>query len=251
MLPILYRDPACIAVCKPAGMLVHRSPIDRRETVFLMQTLRDQIGCRVYPVHRLDRPTSGVVLFALHPEAAHALMQQFAARRIVKTYWAVVRGWPPECGRIDHPLKEQHDPLADPFADPGKAAQAAVTDYRTLARAELPFAATARHATSRYAWLSLTPHTGRKHQIRRHLKHIFHPIVGDTTHGDLAQNRAVAAFCGNRRLLLHARSLSFASPADGRSVTAAAEPDADWLAVQSAFGWADSTPGRPAQRQPA
>ena len=237
MLPILYQDPTCIAVCKPAGMLVHRSLIDRHETVFLMQTRRNQIGRHVLPVHRLDRPTSGVMLFAFDAETARALAQQFATHTVVKTYWAVVRGWTEAAGRIDYPLKEQPDPLADALADSDKAAQSAITDYRMLARAELPFASQPRHATFRYSWLELTPHTGRKHQIRRHLKHIFHPIVGDTSHGDLAQNRAVAQFCGNRRLLLHARSLSFTSPATGQAVTAVAEPDAAWQQVMSAFGW--------------
>ncbi|MDO4694944.1 MAG: pseudouridine synthase [Eikenella sp.] len=248
MIPILYQDEACLAVCKPAGMLIHRSAIDRRETVFLMQTLREQIGGHVYPVHRLDRPTSGVVLFARDSEAARLLTAQFERREVEKVYWAVVRGWPPERGRIDHPLKTLADPLGEPWADPDKAAQAARTDYRTLARAELPFASHPRHPTSRYAWLEVRPHTGRQHQIRRHLKHIFHPIVGDTTHGDLRQNHAVAAFCGNRRLLLHARALSFRSPQkpDCR-ITAQAEPDAAWRQVVRAFGW----PEVPAAEQAA
>ncbi len=237
MIPILYQDAACIAVCKPAGMLVHRSSIARHETVFLMQTLRDQIGRHVFPVHRLDRPTSGAMLFAFDAPTARTLSQQFETRKVAKTYWAVVRGWTNDAGRIDYPLKELLDPIADALSDPDKAAQSAVTDYRTLARAELPFITQARHATSRYSWLEITPHTGRKHQIRRHLKHIFHPIIGDTSHGDLRQNHAVAAFCGNQRLLLHARSLTFTSPNSGRSVTAIAGPDDDWLRVITAFGW--------------
>ena len=239
MIPILYQDAACIAVCKPAGMLVHRSAIDRHETVFLMQTVRDQIGRHVFPVHRLDRPTSGVMLFAFDAATARELAQQFEAREVGKTYWAIVRGWTDDSGRIDYPLKEQLDPLSDALADPDKAAQSAVTDYRTLARAELPFVTQARHATSRYSWLEITPHTGRKHQIRRHLKHIFHPIVGDTSHGELAQNHAVAAFCGNNRLLLHARSLGFSSPASGQLVLAIAEPDDAWQRVTAAFAWSE------------
>lgn len=182
---ILYQSNHLIVVNKPAGMLVHRSWLDKHETVFLMQTLRDQIGQHVYPVHRLDRPTSGVMLFALNSETARLLAQQFEHKHIQKHYWAIVRGWTDDVGCIDYPLKEQLDDIADPFADADKPAQSAITEYRTLARAELPFVSHARFPTSRYSWLEVNLKTGRKHQIRRHLKHIFHPIIGDTTHGDL------------------------------------------------------------------
>ena len=141
MIPILYQDAACIAVCKPAGMLVHRSAIDRHETVFLMQTVRDQIGRHVFPVHRLDRPTSGVMLFAFDAATARELAQQFEAREVEKTYWAVVRGWTDDSGRIDYPLKEQLDPLSDALA--GKTV--VVTGTRpTLSRDEAE-ALIARH----------------------------------------------------------------------------------------------------------
>lgn len=235
-LQIFYQDETCVAVNKPAGMLVHRSEISRHETVFLMQTLRDQLGRRVYPVHRLDRPTSGVMLFAFDAASAKRLAQQFERRETEKTYWAVVRGWPQECGVIDYPLAEQLDALADRLAATDKPPQDALTRYTLLARTEMPFASSKQHATSRYAWLSVQPETGRKHQIRRHLKHVFHPIVGDTTHGDLRQNRAVAAFSGCRRLMLHARSLSF-NAADGRRMTVNAPPDEAWQTVCRLFGW--------------
>lgn len=137
MLDILYRDSRTIAVNKPAGMLVHRSWLDRHETQFVMQTLRDQIGQHVYPAHRLDRPTSGVLLFALDPEAARLLTQQFEQKTTRKTYWAIVRGYLPDDGLIDYPLKYQPDKIAESQTE--ATLQEAQTRYRCLARTELPF----------------------------------------------------------------------------------------------------------------
>lgn len=226
MLEILHHDRHSIAVNKPAGMLVHRSWLDKGETVFVMQTLRDQIGQHVYPVHRLDRPTSGALLFALSSEAARELAQQFEQHLVQKTYHAVVRGWIGESGIIDYPLKYQPDKIAE--ANTEAALQEAVTAYRRLAQTEQPFQSTERYPTSRYSLTELVPQTGRKHQLRRHMKHIFHPIVGDTNHGDLRQNHAVAACIGTRRLMLHARELSFHSLEHGNTVRLAAPFDKQW-----------------------
>lgn len=237
MLEILYQDQDCVAINKPAGMLVHRSWLDSNETEFVMQTLRDQLGSYVYPVHRLDRPTSGVLLFALASDSARQLSQQFTAQTIHKTYWAVVRGHLHGSGRIDYALKEELDKIADKFTNPDKPAQEAITDWRCLAQTEQAFAASTRYPSSRYSWLELTPHTGRKHQLRRHMKHIFHPIVGDTTHGDSAQNRAVATHTGSSRLLLHSRSLTFQCLENGKSITAIAPIDDAWQHVIDGFEW--------------
>ena len=234
MLDILYRDGRCIAVNKPAGMLVHRSPIDRHETRFVMQTLRDQIGQHVYPVHRLDRPTSGALLFALDAEAARLLTAQFEQKTVSKSYWAIVRGYLPEQGRIDYPLRYCPDKIAESLTE--DTLQTAVTGYRCLARTEQPFVSAGRYPTSRYSWAELTPHTGRKHQLRRHMKHIFHPIVGDTNYGDLRQNHAVAEHIGTRRLMLHARALSFASPDSGAAVCLEAPADEAWATWLEIFG---------------
>lgn len=226
MLDILHHDRHSIAVNKPAGMLVHRSWLDRHETRFVMQTLRDQIGQHVYPVHRLDRPTSGILLFALSPEAARALTEQFEQKRVQKTYWAIVRGHLPEHDRIDYPLKYQPDQIAESRTE--ATLQNAITDYRCLAQTELSFQSALRYPTSRYSWAELTPHTGRKHQLRRHMKHIFHPIVGDTNYGDLRQNHAVAEHLGTNRLMLHARALSFKSLENGERVQITAPTDEQW-----------------------
>jgi tRNA pseudouridine65 synthase len=222
-LNLLYRDPWLAAVDKPSGMLVHRSAIDRHETIFAMQTLRDMLGQRVYPLHRLDKPTSGVLLFALDRETARTMGERFGQRQVAKRYLGLVRGWPGDSPdqqgwqRIDHPLKEELDAYTDELADPDKPAQTAITRYRVRARCELPIA-NGRHPSSRYALVEAWPETGRKHQIRRHMKHIFHPLVGDTTYGDGRHNRIFRDHFDNRRLLLAATRLQFNHPHTNESV---------------------------------
>jgi tRNA pseudouridine65 synthase len=225
-LDILYQDPWLVAVHKPSGLLVHRSLIDKRETRFALQLVRDRIGRRVYPVHRLDKPTSGVLLFALDPETARQMMAQFTAGRVHKTYRAIVRGYTEAVGVIDYALREEHDRMTDARADSDKAPQQAVTHYRRLATAEVPNPI-GRYPSARYSLVELHPKTGRKHQLRRHLKHIFHPIVGDTTHGDGSHNRFFRQHFDNRRLLLAATALQFTHPGSGEPlrITACLAPD--------------------------
>ena len=208
-LEILYQDQWLVAVNKPAGMLVHRSFLDKYETEFVLQRLRDQIGQHVFPLHRLDRPTSGVLLFALSAEVARLMGEQ--QQHWQKTYLAVVRGHLKQAFVLDYPLKEQHDAIADKYARPDKAAQQAQTAFWPLAHTEQPYAV-GRYATARYSLLALQPLTGRKHQLRRHCEHLFHPIIGDTTHGDGKHNRLFREQFGCQRLLLHAFGLSFLHP---------------------------------------
>ena len=236
MLEILYQDDVLVAVNKPAGMLVHRSWLDRHETQFVMQTLRDQIGQRVYPIHRLDRPTSGVLVFALNSEKAKMLCQQFEQKQIEKQYLAVVRGYVTGHGKIDYPLKVQLDKIADKFSQPDKAPQSAVTFYEGLQTVEMPYGV-GRYATSRYSLVRLIPQTGRKHQLRRHMKHIFHPILGDTQYGDLHQNRALIEHTGCARLLLHAEKLTFVHPLTQLPMTIQAGLDAQWQNLMQTFQW--------------
>lgn len=179
MLEIVYQDEYLVAVNKPAGMLVHRSWLDKHETEFVMQTLRDQIGQHVFPLHRLDRPTSGVLVFALSSQIASDVMPMFANHEMEKTYHAIVRGWIEEADVLDYPLKEELDKIADKFAKQDKEAQSAVTAYRPLAKVELPIS-TGKFATTRYCLMEMQPKTGRKHQLRRHMAHLRHPIVGDS-----------------------------------------------------------------------
>lgn len=238
-LRLLYQDEYLVAIDKPAGLLVHRSWLDRHETQFAMQMTRDRIGKHVYPVHRLDRPTSGVLLFALDSQIAHQLSLDFAAHRVEKEYLALVRGWAPEKLFIDYPLKEEFDRIADPFADPDKPAQEAQTWLQRLQQVELPFAVSPGHPSSRYSLLKLRPHTGRKHQLRRHLAHISHPIVGDTTHGDGRHNRFFREQFACQRLMLCNRSLTITHPVYQLPLRIQCEPDAQWVQLYRQFGWSD------------
>lgn len=233
---LLHLDSHLLAVNKPSGLLVHRSAIDRHETRFALQLARDLVGRKVYPVHRLDKPTSGVLLFALDADAARSMTEQFAAGAVRKDYLAVVRGHVEEAGTIDYPLREEHDPLTDRLAEANKDAQSAVTDYRCLGRCELPHAV-GRYATARFSLVQAMPRTGRRHQIRRHMKHIFHPVVGDTTHGDGKQNALFRERLGVARLLLHARGMTFAHPVTGEALNIVAPLFDDFSRVAEKLGW--------------
>lgn len=253
MLPILYHDPWLVAIHKPAGLLVHRSNIDRHETRFAVQLLRDQIGHRVWATHRLDKGTSGVLLFALDPETAAAVGLQFEGGTVDKRYLAVVRGHPPAAGCIDHPLKRPPDAYAGSL-DADDHAQAATTRYRRLATWELPVAVD-RYPTSRYALLELEPLTGRRHQIRRHLKHIAHPIIGDATYGKGRHNRLFVELFASQRLLLACTRLRFAHPRHGTPIAIDAPLTDDFAglltrlesaAARNGNGAAGLPPGGPA-----
>jgi len=229
MLEILYLDDYLAAVAKPPGLLVHRTGLDAGETRFALQLLRDQLGRPVWPAHRLDKGTSGVLLFALDADTARALGQQFeAGETLRKTYQAVVRGWSDAGGLIDHPLRRMTDDLRGPSGrDTPNDAQAARTRYRTLQRFRLPLAHGPFEST-RCALVELSPLTGRRHQLRRHMKHIAHPLIGDATHGKGPLNRAVAGLLGLQRLWLHARRLELAHPATGLPLCLEVAPGEEW-----------------------
>lgn len=233
---ILYRDDHLIAVNKPSGLLVHRSAIDRHETRFAMQLLRDQIGQRVYPLHRLDKPTSGVLLFALDQASARLMMPVFSQGGVEKDYLAVVRGYTAASDLIDYPLKEQPDKMTDALVLADKPAQLAITRYRQLAKVEIA-QAVGRYPTARYSLLSLAPQSGRRHQLRRHMKHIFHPIVGDTTHGDGRHNQFFRTEFDCQRLLLAATKLSFTQPLTAARVEIKAPLDAVFTQLLIRLGW--------------
>lgn len=239
LLDILYLDEHLVAVNKPAGLLVHRSPIDRRETRFLLQLLRDQLGQRVYPVHRLDKPTSGVLLFGLSSEAARRAAEAFAGRQVSKKYLAVLRGYSPEQGTIDYPLRDEPDQRA--AKAPPVEARPARTDYRRLATVELPIPV-GRYATSRYSLVEAQPLSGRRHQLRRHFKHLSHPIIGDTTHGNGQHNRFFRQQFGCQRLLLAATELSFIHPYSCLPLTVQAPLADDFCTLLADLGWCDAVP---------
>ena len=224
MLTILYRDDYLVSIAKPPGLLVHRTGLDAGETRFAVQLLRDQIGQPVWPAHRLDKGTSGVLLFALNADTAHTLAQAFEhGTDLQKTYHAIVRGWPAEAGVIDHPLKR----MPDDIRHQREEIQDALTHYRTLARCELPLPQ-GDFATTRCALIELQPHTGRRHQLRRHMKHIAHPIIGDATHGKGPLNRQLAAWLGLQRLWLHASTLTLPHPVTGQPLHLHAPLGPEW-----------------------
>lgn len=235
-LPILYRDEHLVAVHKPSGLLVHRTVLDRHETRFAVQIVRDQIGQHVHPAHRLDRGTSGVLLFALDRDIGRQLSAQFEAQRIDKTYLAVVRGHPDESGCIEHPLTRQFDDYE--FRNPQAAneAQEALTHYRRLATVELPYRVD-RYPTSRYALLELKPETGRRHQIRRHLKHLAHPVIGDATYGKGRHNRLFQELFGCHRLLLACLEMRLTHPLSAQPLTLQAPLADDFMALMAHLGW--------------
>ncbi|RMG18450.1 MAG: pseudouridylate synthase [Bacteroidetes bacterium] len=200
---ILLEDEWLVAINKPCGILVHRTPISQ-DTISVLQLLRAQVHQRLYPIHRLDRPTSGVLLFAKTRQAAAFLSEQFREHKVRKIYWAIVRGFLPAEGLIDHPVKTERDPGGQP----------AITHFRCLAQQELPVAV-GRYPTARYSWAEAHPKTGRKHQIRKHFAHLSHPVIGDKRYGDNKHNAFFSTQLGIERMLLHARSLEFVHPATG------------------------------------
>ena len=243
---IIYEDEFLVAINKEAGLLVHRSWLDKGETRFAMQLTRDAVGCHVFPVHRLDKPTSGVLLFAKSSAVARSLTEAFTEHKVTKQYLAVVRGYMSEQGSVDYALSFQPDAIADKFANLDKPAQEAVTHWQSLAQIELPFAVSKKHETSRYSLMRLTPETGRKHQLRRHMRHLFHHIVGDTSHGDGRHNRFFRTQYGCARMLLHAQTLALSHPVTGEPLLLKAGLDDQWLRILEEFSWIESAKDQPA-----
>lgn len=233
-LQVLWQDAHLVVVHKPAGWLVHRTWLDAHETRFVMQTLRDQLGRHVYPVHRLDKGTSGVLLMALDPSTAKAMTQLFEARQISKDYVALVRGWPAANVRVVHALKPDDAPE-------DALPQEAITSFQRLATLQLDVPVD-RYPTTRVALVHAQPETGRRHQIRRHLKHLAHPIIGDATHGKGAHNRWWATQLGQQRLWLHAQQLTFVHPVTGQPLQICSDwrdpvLNPDWHRLLQAWAW--------------
>ena len=223
-LRVLYADAALAVVDKPAGLMVHDSALARGETDFAADRLREQFGKPIFLVHRLDRATSGCLLLAFDRDTASALGKQLMSRDVEKDYWAVCRGWPEEAFVVDHDLD----------GGPGKPLKKpAVTGFTRLATTELALPS-AGFETSRYAWLRAQPQTGRFRQIRRHLKHVFHHLIGDTSHGDGRHNRQFRML-GVHRMLLHAQRLAFVHPGSGERVEVTAPVDAEFARALALF----------------
>jgi len=228
-IPVLYRDEQFVAVHKPAGLLVHRNAHAGREP-FLLQMLRDQLGQRLYPVHRLDRPTSGLMIMAFSSQNAHILALQFAGQEVGKTYLAVTRGFTPLQGLIDDPLKSDSGNL-----------QEARTEFSRLATAEIPHPV-GPNPTARYSLVQVRPKTGRTHQIRRHFAHIRHPLIGDVLRGDGRQNRFFREHFGVHRLLLASVELTFRHPENNSPMTLTCPPAQELLDLFDRLGWSAAQP---------
>ncbi|WP_333866763.1 pseudouridine synthase [Sphingobacterium sp.] len=218
-LEILYEDESIVAINKPHGLLVHRSSIARDASEFALQLLRDQLGKTVYPAHRLDRKTGGILLFSLNKETDQYLQKSFQERQIDKKYLALLRGFAPTEGLIDYPLKRDDGTI-----------QEAQTSFRLLAQSELdvPFG---KFPTSRYSLVEANPMTGRMHQLRRHFAHIFHPIIGDRPHGCNKQNKFWKETYQMDTMLLHASELTFKHPLSGEDVHLKATLQPDFIRV--------------------
>jgi len=218
-LEILYEDESIVAINKPHGLLVHRSSIARDTSEFALQLLRDQLGKTVYPAHRLDRKTGGVLLFSLNKETDQYLQKSFQEHQIDKKYLAVLRGFAPEEGIIDYPLKKENGTLQD-----------AQTSFRLLAKSELdiPFG---KFPTSRYSLVEANPLTGRMHQLRRHFAHIFYPIIGDRPHGCNKQNKFWKENYQMDTMLLHASEVTFKHPLSGETIHITAPVQSDFQKV--------------------
>ncbi len=224
-LPIVYRDEHLIAINKPHGLLVHRTSIAADAKVFALQELRNQIERPVYPAHRIDRKTGGVLLFALNPDTHRWVQQLFADGHMKKKYLAIVRGYTQDKGEIDHPLMRED----------GKR-QEALTAYSTLARAELDVPL-GKYNTSRYSLVLAEPKTGRMHQIRKHFNHLRHPIIGDRPHGCSKQNRLFKENWQMDTMLLHALSLYFIHPKSKAHCHIMALPMTEFMRVAEIMGW--------------
>lgn len=238
-LVVVYQDDYLIAINKPSGLLVHRSEIDRHESRFALQLVRNMLGHHVYPVHRLDKPTSGVLLFAKTPEVASKVVDLWRERAVEKRYLAITRGYFPESVHLDKAMS----PPVDKYArhEKIKPPQEAITDFRCLAQVELPIEID-KYPQSRYSLVEALPKTGRKHQIRRHLKHLAHPIIGDARYGKGKHSRYFRDHFEAPRLLLHAWQLTMEHPITGETLVLIAPLDNVFRRLIKRFAWQSQLP---------
>lgn len=228
MLEVIYRDEHFVAINKPPGLLVHRTRIAEEKKEFALQMLRDQIQQRVSPLHRLDRGTSGVLLFGLNPEASNAVCKSFEEQKVNKRYYAIVRGYTEASGIIDYALRNDKDSIA----------KEALTHYKRIETTELPIAV-GRYSTARYSLVEVFPRTGRMHQIRKHFAHIRHYIIGDKRHGDWRHNKMFNEQLVCPHLLLHSHDLEFYHPFEEKQIKIIAPIPEYWHKLFRDFGWTD------------
>lgn len=199
-LPIVFQDNELIVIDKPNGLLVHRSKIAGDAKEFALQLLRNQLGQHVYPVHRLDRKTSGLMLFTKEKSCLNNYRLRLSHHKTIKTYTALVRGYFPNSIAVNYPLVDEKGIIKE-----------AITNFECIEKFEIPLKS-AKFDTSRYSLIKALPETGRMHQIRRHLNHLRHPIIGDRPHGCNKQNRLFLENWGLKNMLLHAEELALYDP---------------------------------------
>jgi tRNA pseudouridine65 synthase len=225
MLEIVYQDEYLIAINKPHGLLVHRSKIANDATEFALQMLRDQIGRHVNPVHRIDRKTGGVLLFAFDKEVEIEMQKQFQEGLVEKYYLAILRGYAPDQMDIDYPLAKENGTIQEAF-----------TSFTTLQKSEIAIAS-GKHQTSRYSLVLANPKTGRMHQLRKHFAHIFHPIIGDRPHGCNKQNRLFKEQFQMDTMLLHAAEIKFIHPVTAKPTIIKANLQSEFNRMMEVIGF--------------
>lgn len=224
ILPILYQDEHLVAINKPHNLLVHRSSIAADESIFALQLLRDQLNRWVSPCHRLDRKTSGILLFALSTDVDKEIKKQFENHAVQKKYLALVRGYLPESGTSDRPLEKQKGGFQD-----------AITHFRCLQQVELDIEVS-RYPKSRYSLAEIMPETGRMHQIRRHFAQLRHYLIGDKTYGECKHNKMFEQKFGLNTMLLHASELSFIHPITGENIYIKAPMNEEFIRILNEIG---------------
>ncbi|MEG1585609.1 MAG: pseudouridine synthase [Bacteroidales bacterium] len=217
---ILYQDDYFIAINKPGGLLVHRTRIAEEESVFILQLLRDQVQRHLYPVHRLDRPTSGVLLFAFDAATARTLSEALVSGEVKKEYRALVRGWLSAPVDLNYPVKNDRGNLQEAHTE--FVPREYFVMYRPIGN----------YPSARYSVVSCFPHSGRWHQIRQHLAHLRHYIVNDRVHGDGKHNRVFKEELGIEPLFLHARYLILPHPVSGERICLKAQFPEHWQAFR-------------------
>lgn len=220
----MYEDDYLIAINKPAGLLVHRTKLARDAKEFALQLLRDQLGYHVFPVHRLDRKTAGILLFTKHQDFVRPFQLALQESTTQKRYLAIVRGFFPEKIVLDHPL----------LSEKGKE-QNAITHFRLLQHIEIPLAF-GKFDTSRYSLIEAFPKTGRMHQIRKHLNHLRHPIIGDRPHGCNKQNSLFLKEFNLTKMLLHAESIVVTHPFSKEVLNIKATLPAHFVEIMEVMG---------------
>jgi len=233
-LEIIYQDQYYVAINKPPALLVHRTIIDKHETKFAVQILAEQINQPVYPIHRLDKATSGILLFALSPEILRKTNKIFAERKIEKQYLAIVRGYTNKTDTINYPLPQVKDKILKNTNQQKRLE--AITQYSRIATIELPIHID-KYPTTRYSLIKLTPKTGRRHQLRLHMKHIAHPIIGDTQYGKTTHNNYFRNQLNCHRLLLAATQLKFIHPITNHTINLSQPPKDSFQQIIEKFNW--------------